>query len=250
MCRDCKKEKVAKERRNDYTGQTFGRLTVKEMIYESKKKTKALCQCSCGNTKIIGISNILNGHTQSCGCFEKESRFNREHLQDISGNKYGMLTAIKPIDKRASNGSVFWECKCDCGNITYVSHSNLAQKGILSCGCRKNSKWESLIAEYLDSLCVSYEREKRFDDCKNIQGTSYLPFDFYIPSHNLIIEYDGEQHFTPVLYWGGEEKFKITQRNDSIKNEYCKAHNITLLRLPYTLSEKEIKDKIQNVLNP
>lgn len=250
MCKKCAELIRLKKKRKDYTGQKFGKLTILKMIYEHYNNTKALCLCDCGNEKIIDMQNILNGHTQSCGCYEQESRFNREHLQDITGNKYGSLTAIEPTDMRTSNGSVKWKCKCDCGNIVYISHSNLTQGKTLSCGCRENSQWEEFIDSYLKSLNIDFEREKRFNDCRNIQGSDMLPFDFYIPLYNLIIEYDGQHHFEPIPYWGGEEKFQITQRNDNIKNNYCLSHNISLLRIPYTLKKEEIINKIQNILNP
>lgn len=250
MCKDCREKERLKKRRKDYTNQTFGKLTVIKMIYGKYENTKALCRCECGNEKIIDMRNILNSHTQSCGCYETESRYNRKHLINITGNRYGMLLALEPTDKRASNGSVIWKCECDCGNISYVSYSNLIAAKTLSCGCRRNSKWEEFIDSYLKSLNISFEREKRFEDCKNIQQTDMLPFDFYIPEKNIVLEYDGLHHFEPVSYWGGEEKFIITQRNDKIKNDYCKRNNIALLRLPYTLNENEIIEKIQNILNP
>ena len=77
-----------------------------------------------------------------------------------------------------------------------------------------------------------------------------LPFDFYLPEYNICIEYDGEHHFRPIEMWGGYEKFIINQENDEIKNEYCKNHNITLLRLPYTCSKEDIKNEILNILSP
>jgi len=49
----------------------------------------------------------------------------------------------------------------------------------------------------------------------------------------MLIEYDGIQHFKPIKYFGGEEKFKFQQKTDFIKNEYCKNNNIKLLRIPY-----------------
>lgn len=62
-------------------------------------------------------------------------------------------------------------------------------------------------------------------------------FDFAIIDNNekvtTLIEYDGRQHFEPISDFGGEEGFKITQNNDSIKNKYCKNNNIPLLRIPY-----------------
>ena len=47
-------------------------------------------------------------------------------------------------------------------------------------------------------------------------------FDFYLPNINTCIEYDGEQHFLPVEYFGGEDAFNRQVTYDNIKNEWCK----------------------------
>lgn len=62
-----------------------------------------------------------------------------------------------------------------------------------------------------------------------------------------LIEYDGEQHYKPVEFFGGEEGFKNAQYRDKIKNDYCENNNINLIRLPYFLSNDEIKDIIINI---
>ena len=59
-----------------------------------------------------------------------------------------------------------------------------------------------------------------------------LKFDFYIPSLNVCIEYDGEQHFE-IAFGKGEEGLKDRKRKDEIKNNYCKFNNINLIRIPY-----------------
>ena len=169
---------------------------------------------------------------------------------NISGKRFGFLVAIKPTEHRSSNGSVVWECMCDCGNITYVSFGQLVRKHTMSCGCQHKSKWEMFIADFLQSIGINFKEQKRFDDCRNKKGTDMLPFDFFLIDHNILIEYDGQQHFVPIKYFGGEERFKTTQDNDEIKNNYCKEHSIKLLRLPYTLSENDIKQEILNILSP
>ena len=68
---------------------------------------------------------------------------------------------------------------------------------------------------------------------KNIWNKNDLRPDFYLPSYNLVIEFDGIQHFEPVEHFGGEKNFQITQKRDRDKNEYCKKNNINILRIPY-----------------
>ena len=61
-----------------------------------------------------------------------------------------------------------------------------------------------------------------------------LPFDFYLFKYNILIEYQGEQHYKPRKKFGGEEGFKNTVIRDNIKKQYCKNNNIKLIEIPYT----------------
>ena len=47
---------------------------------------------------------------------------------DISGQRFGRLTALYPTDRRDSHGVVYWVCRCDCGNQTEVPASNLVKR--------------------------------------------------------------------------------------------------------------------------
>lgn len=55
--------------------------------------------------------------------------------RDITGQKFGYLTAIRPVSKM-KNGAVVWECKCVCGNKIHVGISALASGAHRSCGCK------------------------------------------------------------------------------------------------------------------
>jgi hypothetical protein len=105
-----------------------------------------------------------------------------------------------------------------------------------SCGARewgKPSKGEREIAELLDFNQIQFEFGKSFHDCRNPETGNHLYFDFYIPSLNIIVEYDGQQHFKPVIMWGGEDGLKKQIERDSVKNNYCFDNEIPLIRIPY-----------------
>lgn len=101
-------------------------------------------------------------------------------------------------------------------------------------GCGHNiSKGEQIVRKWLDSHNIEYVSQKVFDD---LIDTSYLRFDFYLPDYNLCIEYDGEQHFRPVIYSNSQDieySFYICKMHDHLKNMYCKDNNIKLIRIPY-----------------
>jgi predicted nucleic acid-binding Zn-ribbon protein len=97
--------------------------------------------------------------------------------------------------------------------------------------CYINSKGEDKIIEIFKKNNIEYEYQKKFNSCRNILP---LPFDFYIPEKNTLIEYDGIQHFKPVEQFGGEAEYKNRVILDSIKSKWCKDNNIYLIRIPYT----------------
>ena len=115
-------------------------------------------------------------------------------------------------------------------------------------GCPKcnESKGEKRIGKYLDNRNIKYKPQYRFDNCRS---KNELPFDFYIPSLNIAIEYDGMQHFEIIKHFGGLDGFIDTKIRDTVKTIYCKENNIKLIRIPYTeydniekILEKELED--------
>ena len=54
---------------------------------------------------------------------------------DLKGQRFGRLVAIRDTGERKIGQGVFWECKCDCGEISVVSRLNLRNGHAKSCGC-------------------------------------------------------------------------------------------------------------------
>jgi hypothetical protein len=113
------------------------------------------------------------------------------------------------------------------GDFLQRPSSHMKGFGCSSC---VESKGEKAIAKFLDKNNISYYRQHKFDDCKNI---FQLPFDFYIPRLRLCIEFDGKQHYEPMSLFGGIEAFEGLKINDNIKNEYCEDNYIDLVRIKY-----------------
>ena len=122
----------------DLTGHKFGRLTVLNRAENSKDgRVRWLCKCDCGNERIILGKSLKNGHTQSCGCLNKE-RTSSVSLKNRIGERFGRLIVVERADDYvAKNGKhhVRWKCICDCGNTTIVESSDLASGHTKSCGC-------------------------------------------------------------------------------------------------------------------
>lgn len=60
-----------------------------------------------------------------------------------------------------------------------------------------------------------------------------MPFDFYIPELNALIEIQGRQHFYPIDFFGGEEKFYYQLHHDLIKEKYCEDKGYKLIQIAY-----------------
>ena len=57
----------------DLTGKVYGKLTVIQKEKTRNHRTRWLCKCECGNTKIIYADCLRNG-VKSCGCLRKEKQ--------------------------------------------------------------------------------------------------------------------------------------------------------------------------------
>lgn len=212
----------------DLTGQQFGRWTALEYVKPGKWK----CECSCEahTIKLVEGRNLRAGKSLSCGCLQKE-RTSQANSIDLTGQVFDKLTVL---ERRKIDNVTFYLCQCECGEKTLVDGRNLSSHHTTSCGCIK-SKGENRIATFLRQNNIIFEREKTFDTCKDKQ---LLKFDFYIPEKNLLIEYDGEQHFKLSRFGNknieeAEEMLKIQQIRDQIKNNWCNQNNIPLLRISY-----------------
>jgi hypothetical protein len=105
------------------------------------------------------------------------------------------------------------------------------------CPVCRASKGELKIKHWLSTNGINFFSQHKFLDCKNPKTKYPLSYDFYIPSKNLLIEYDGEQHFKVGNYFGGyiktKEQLSDLQFRDNIKTEYSINNEIPLLRINY-----------------
>lgn len=98
------------------------------------------------------------------------------------------------------------------------------------------STGETLISQYLDSLGIKYVREYKFDEDNPCKDQKDLPFDFYITDesgYELIIEFDGEQHFREVGHFGGANALAYLRRHDLQKTRHCALSLIPILRIAH-----------------
>ena len=124
----------------DLTGHRFGRLTATRPT-DQREGTNVIweCACDCGSITYVSSRKLGSGHTQSCGCLQKETATEtaKEIVKKrtvVTGQRFGRLLAVRATDQR-NNNKVIWECKCDCGNTVYIKSTLLKNGATKSCGC-------------------------------------------------------------------------------------------------------------------
>lgn len=150
------------------TGQRFGMLVALRRAPNQNGRTCWVCRCDCGNERIVISRDLKRGKVRSCGC-DQISR-----MKDISGQRFGRLTALEPTEHRDEKGSVYWRCRCDCGQELEVTEDGLAWGNYKSCGCLKKEIQEEIPRRLhrVDGTCVEFlERRKyRKDNTSGFRG--------------------------------------------------------------------------------
>jgi hypothetical protein len=131
---------------------------------------------------------------------------------------------------------------CNKHGEFYVTPTNhLREKGCRKCVTLLFSKNVQRIDRWLKDNDIFHTFEKSFPTLKSKNdGISLLRYDFCIPEHRLLVEYDGTQHFKPSSNFGGEKAFKRLKANDAHKTQWAKDNGWDLLRIPY-IEEKNIE---------
>ena len=203
---------------------------------------KVKIQHKCGYIWEITPNNLLN-KKRSCpkckGVLKKDTDIFKKEIYNLEKNNYTLISDYKSCRQKV-------KILCNkCNNSWNIKPNDfLRGKRCPYCNLHKNqSANENLIEEYLIKNNIKYEREKTFNSLKD---KNKLRFDFYLEDYNLVIEYDGEQHFNAGWY-KNEEKVSNTMKHDQMKNSWCKENNIDILRIPYTIDN--IIEYLDNYLN-
>lgn len=198
--------------------------------------------CPLCDTRVLDTESFI----------EKSISLYGEDLYDFSETVY-----------TKSKESVKIKCKI-CGKIFEVLPDKFLREGV-KCPCQRTVwKLETTINNFLLKEFPTNKliKQQKFPELFLIEG-HLLRFDFYLPELKLLIECQGNQHFTPIDFFGGEIRYKEQLDRDKLKYKYCLENDLTLLyfttkrnylkykdqyfskNLYYDL--EELKTKIQNL---
>jgi len=200
--------------------------------------------CDKGHEWRVAIANRLNTNCPYCSgrYASKENNLlvlNPELCKDWDYNKNN-----KQPEEYCLNGGqkVYWKCS-ECGWEWKASINNRSNgRGCPQCN---ESKGEKRINKWLVNINnLFYISQKEFEGLLGL-GNGSLSYDFYLPNHNLLIEYQGRQHekYIPGFH-KSKKDFEKQLEHDRRKREYAKNNKIELLEIWYWDF-----DKIEEILS-
>lgn len=161
------------ERVDDLHNKTFGDWKVLEYAGVHNGMSQWLCQCSCGNNRIVSANRLKSGRSKSCG-------HNTNAFNDLTNKQFGEWMVIKYI------GNKMWQCKCSCGTVKEIESTSLIRGYSKSCGhLTKEIRYNTMINKYNEvAINKDFKRELwQIEAVRNKESLhEYILNNFKIPT--------------------------------------------------------------------
>ena len=193
----------------------------------NNSSTKILCKCKICSYEWNSLpTSLLNNH----GCPNCDTNRKRKTHDEFMHEISNINPNINILDLYTGiNNKILCECNI-CGNKWKPTPDSLLRGH--GCPICNKSCGENNINNYLVSKNINFIQQQTFDKLIGVGGRK-LSYDFYLPKFNVLIEYNGIQHYEPVEYFGGERQFKIQQEHDKRKRKYAEDNKIKLIEISY-----------------
>jgi hypothetical protein len=160
-------------KKENLIGQKFTRLLV---VAEAepvgvRKRAAWLCQCDCGNTKIVKAEELKGGDTKSCGCLNDEKRKERVHLLYSPNIKY---------HPREATARRIWKNRYGDG-ISFEDFFRLSQMNCYYCGARPNNVQNSAKQDTKSSEYAKENGDFTYNGLDRVNSTLPHTIDNVVP---------------------------------------------------------------------
>ena len=209
------------------------------------KRTPVLLHCAyCGEDVSVHPDSILRGTGHICVGASKhtDNEIRWRRFIDKAVEVHGMKYLYPWRETSFDNTRVPFVC-LEHGLMYHTSGTFLRGSGCPICEHSAMTKGEQLIDEALKKMNVEHIYQYRLpvSDLFTQSVRSYMYADFYLPDHNMIIEFNGKQHYEYVAHFHRhkENSFEEQQIRDDGLRLFCREHNLRLLEISYK-DEKNI----------
>ena len=241
-CKNCRKIALSKSR--SLTDEYF-----KEAVYKKNPSIKILsnynggcsrincCCLLCNNHWITSAQSLLSGTgCPVCG-YVKNGLMRRKTNEQFVEELFSVNPRIRPLSNYTRSKDKV-KCLClICLNEFFATAGNLLSGS--DCPNCDMPKGERIVSSWLKANGINTEQQVTFKDLLGLKD-GHLSYDFYIKQYNLLIEYQGQQHYYPVDVFGGKKQFEVQQEHDKRKKEYAEKHGINLLCIRYDENVEEV----------
>lgn len=220
-----------------------------EVVHASSKKFYWDCP-TCDSAYKMSIRHRSYGHAcpYCAGKATNETNNLKYTHPEIAMEWHPELNDdIKPTDVLpGSTAKVFWQCKKNPEHI-WLATVNNRTKPHSATGCPACS-------------ATTLQGESRMYDII-VQETSFKPtrqvspewlgrqhLDVYIEELALAFEYNGEQHYRPIEFFGGQDQFDRQRELDSRKQKLCDENGVSLVVIPFDMSLNDQREKVRNAI--
>lgn len=218
--------------------------------YVSNDKVIRIRHNECGNEYLVRPARFVYFHSRCPKCNGYKSKQHdddwwKQKVKDLGNAEYKTLEKYINLDTPIL-------IEHNCGYVYPIRPNNFISLGQRCNVCVRSSifsKGEKFVYEYFNNKNIEVKMPYIFEDLKDKNN---LHFDCYIPSLNMLIEYQGRQHYSVQTFGHNitrekaEEKFKVQLYHDKLKSEYAKDNGYLFLAIPYTCDTKE---KVFNYIN-
>lgn len=222
-CPKCKREKIS----NDLKDTT-------ETFIEKARLTH-------GNKYDYSKVNYVDSYTKVCIICPEHGEFWQKPNNHIHGWGCAKCSGMakKTTEEFIKQSKILYPGKYDYGKTEYV---NAKTPVIIT--CKKHGDFKVRSNDHLRGQecpeCAIYKLEGEIKSLLDSEGINYVwqysnkflgnqRLDFYLPEHKIAIECQGEQHFHPIKFFGGEEKHLIQKAWDERKRKICSENNVLII---------------------
>lgn len=206
--------------------------------YVKNTHTYHIVKCKkCGHIRNTSENNLYRN--LECGCVTGtfKTRTPEEFINQVNQNTQDTYELVSSYNGQSAKVKLRHK---KCGFIRTVwAHDAINGKFLCPHCDKKESRGCRYISNYLKNHNIHFEKETPLRN-------SQQRFDFYFPAINAALEYDGRQHFEETNFFMPLEQI---QALDKKKNQYCKENDITLYRIPYYFTNKEVQQVLDQIIN-
>lgn len=227
--------------KDDFKNRGYRLLEITPKVKKERVKYECLKHLDKG-VQEISLTKFYD-RLQGCKYCGVESNVANRVITEKECSELTHSKGLNFIRSYLEEGQTKIDFSCDKHKDKGIQTFSITQMRKTRSGCKYCNMAVYTNEEKINNLLrrwgLSFERQRSFKGCRDKNA---MPFDFYIPDLNLLIEYQGEHHYCVIPRGSMAEQeaienLELIQKHDKIKREYCAINNIKYIEIPYWENE-------------